>query len=367
MQADLRFRLSGQEKWRLAISIVLIYLPIRIYISNFELTWEVIQSKAPLWIIELLVNIVFFTIWISIIEYIQYFVIWTADKISFKLPARLITFLIGLVLAITFNSVFVLFWVKMEATFKKKFNLEIVRTEAERSYAYSGQKTKANTGLTIMAMLATFLLTSNRRIYQSMQEIRLNAERLEREHLQAQLMALKNQISPHFLFNSFSILTSLIESDPEKSVLFVKRLSKSYRHILEQSHSDTIKINKELEFIETYLFLLESRFGEKLKVMIDIPASNAERYLIAPLTLQLLIENAVKHNQMSEQNPLVVKIKTEIPYLIVSNFIRLRPAQADSTGMGLENIVNRYRLLSSTPACVEQKDGHFIVKIPLLT
>jgi len=367
MEVNRKSGLLSQEKWQLAISIVFIYLPIRIYVSNIEITLPVLQNKAPFWVVEFLVNIIFFRAWIGVIEFIRNSVAWTAGKISFKLPSQLITFLLGLVLAIVFNFVFIFIWVKMQSVYKEQFDISIVRTEAEMNYLNFRQKTKANTGLTVLAMLATFLLTSNRRIFYNMQEIQLNAERLERENLQAQLMALKNQISPHFLFNSLSILTSLIESDPEKSVLFVKLLSKSYRYILEQSDFDTIKIKKELEFIETYLFLLESRFGEKLKVFIDIPASFKEQYLIAPLTLQLLIENAVKHNQMSDQNPLIVTIKTEIPYLVISNPIRLRPVHGDSTGMGLENIVNRYKLLSPVLASVEKTDGCFIVKIPLLT
>ena len=367
MPADAPFQITSKEKWQLALSIVAIYLPIRIYVSNPQLTSIIVQNKLPFWLVELILNILFFRVWINIIEYIQYAVQLVSEKISFKLPVSLTTFLIGAVLAIGFNYFFVFFWIKMEHTFLKYFNLSIVRTEAERNLFYLRQKSKSNTGLTIMAMLVTFLLITNRRIHLNMQKIRLNAERLERENMQSQLIALKNQLSPHFLFNSFSILTSLIESDTAQSVIFVKRLSASYRYILEQSALDTILIKKELEFIESYLFLLEARFKDKFSVVINIAEPDRSQYLIAPLTLQLLIENAIKHNQMSEQHPLVVSIQIDKPYLIVSNAVRLRPVNVYSTGTGLENIINRYTLLSKTPTIVEKTDHFFTVKIPLLT
>jgi len=367
MQKSIPFKINSKEKWRLALSIVAIYLPIRIYISNPQLSMLVIESKTPFWLVELLINILFFRFWINIIEYIQYAVQSLAEQNTLKLPVTTTTFFIGTLLAVSFNFFFVIFWVKMEYMFLRNFDISIVRTEAEMNFFYLRQKTKANTGLTVMAMLVTFLMTSNRRIQLHMQQVQLNSERQERENMQAQLIALKNQLSPHFLFNSFSILTSLIETDTAQSVKFVKRLSASYRHILEVSGMDTVPIGKELEFVGSYLALLEARFEEKFKVMIDIPEAARSRVRIAPLTFQLLIENAMKHNQMTQEHPLVVSIKIEAGYLTVNNPVRLRPASIESPGTGLANIVNRYALLSKIPVVIEKTDYDFTVKIPLLT
>ena len=359
--------LSNKNKWQLALGIVLVYLPIRIYISNIEIDLPMIRSKAPLWAIEFLVNISFFRLWISIVERIEDFFKWIDGRITFQLPARLSAFLFGIGLAILFNLAFIQLWIGMLSFFKAEFNLTIYRTPIERNTYRSGQKNKANTGLTVMAMLATFYLVSNRKIYLNMQQLLLDAERLERENLQAQLLVLKNQVNPHFLFNNFSILTSLIESDPQKSVTFVNRLSKSYRYILSQPNAEKIALRAELDFIDTYIFLLKSRFEEKLQIKIEIPEPYYDLYLVAPLTLQLVIENAVKHNRMSDEDPLTITITIDENHLLISNPIQLRPVTENSTGLGLQNIINRYKLLTSKSVEISKTDGCFTIKIPLLT
>ena len=386
MDARQRLSVGEKSKWMLALGIVLVYLPIRIYVSNTVFTCQIVLNKLPLWIIEWLVNVIFFRVWIGIINYIQTLAGRIDKKIRFRFITQLATFFTGFFLAVLFNSVFVFMWVRMATFYNRNFNVDIFATQGAPDSltqpvnnaasdltiismltSNPSQKTKANTGLTIMAMLATFYIFSNRRMLESMAQIRVDAERLETENMHAQLMVLKQQLSPHFLFNSLSILTSLIETDPSRSVLFVNRLSKSYRYILEQNGSETVKLGAELEFLDTYIFLLKSRFEEKLNIVISIPENYAYQYLIAPLTLQLLIENAVKHNQMSEQNPLTVTIVADPPFLIVSNPLRLRSQTVYSPGIGLTNIIKRYQLLSSSPVLVEKTDDQFVVKIPLLS
>ena len=359
--------LASTKKWQLAVGIVVVYLPIRIYISNFDIDLQMIQNKGPLWVMEFLVNIAFFRLWIAIVEKIESFFEWIDGRITFQLPARLIAFLFGIGLALLFNFAFIFLWINMQALLKQQFNLTINRTPIERNSYYRTQKGKANTGLTVMAMLATFYLVSNRKMYLNTQQLLLDTERLERENLQAQLLVLKNQVNPHFLFNNFSILTSLIESDPQKSVTFVNRLSKSYRYILAQPNAEKIKLRAELDFIETYLYLLKSRFEEKLQTRIEIAESYYDNFLIAPLTLQLLIENAVKHNRMSDEDPLIITISTESEYIVVMNPIQLRPLTENSTGLGLQNIINRYKLLTTKAVEIISTDGFFTVKIPILT
>jgi sensor histidine kinase YesM len=192
-------------------------------------------------------------------------------------------------------------------------------------------------------------------------------EQLEKEMMRAQLEGLKTQISPHFLFNNLSILSSLVETEPELSVQFIHHLSKAYRYLLEKSALERIPLKTELDFVKTYTFLLKIRFEEKLEIVIDIPEADKLRYSIVPLTLQLLVENAVKHNRMSEEEPLKVYLKVNDNYLEVNNRIQPRPKNEPSTGLGLQNIINRYKLLTEKPVVVTDENEMFSVKIPFLS
>jgi len=366
MHASVDSRLSSRLKWELATGIVFIYLPVRIFLSNSYFSVDLILSKGPLWIVELLVNLIFFRIWIETIEYIEHFFDWLNTQTTIRLPSRLFVFLVGLVLAVLFNIGFTVFWIKMEFGLRKKFNIEIKRTEQDRAPYNRQQKGKANTGLTVLAMLTTVYMVSAARASARLAEVRSKAERLEKEHLQAQFMALKSQLSPHFLFNSFSILASLIEKDPVKSVRYVGELSKSYRYILEKANLELVKLNVELDFIQVYIFLLKSRFENKFHVDIAVSEVAVESYAIAPLTLQMLVENAVKHNVMSVEKPLEVSIKIKNDYLVVSNAVQIRLDSEPSTGLGLTNIINRYALLTDRPVFVNESQDYFTVEIPLL-
>lgn len=216
-------------------------------------------------------------------------------------------------------------------------------------------------------MLSAYYLAANRRSNQQLQELRLNAEQLKREATQAQLVALKNQVNPHFLFNSLSILSALVEIDAKLSVQFIDRLAKAFRYVLEQRESDKVSLATELKFLDAYKFLLNIRFDGKVKVQQTVNAEQAGQVSIAPLTLQLLLENAVKHNQMSEEQPLTVSIYVEGDQLIISNPLQLRTNPQSSTGVGLQNIKNRYRLLTERPVEAAEVDCFFVVKLPLLS
>ncbi|MBN8677250.1 MAG: tetratricopeptide repeat protein [Chitinophagales bacterium] len=190
---------------------------------------------------------------------------------------------------------------------------------------------------------------------------------LEKQQLQNEIVLLKTQVNPHFLFNSLSILSSLVYTDANLAEQFIHQLSRSYRYILEQKDQSLVSLQTELDFIKSYSFLLKIRFGDKLQLRMDIPDHLLESCQIAPLTLQLLIENAVKHNRMSEKEPLVVHIYTESDHtLIVQNRLQLRNTAVLSTGIGLQNIINRYALLSDLPVLAGETEDAFIVRIPLI-
>jgi two-component system, LytTR family, sensor kinase len=364
--------LTASQKWQIAINVIVIYLPIRIYINISDFSEVDFLQRTPLWVMEVGVNTLFFFLWISILEWIQQQLFnWFGQGflIEFKIPTQIATFIIACGLAVLFNIGFRTLWSAAETTLENQFGLTRKQIEISpiTQRINHQQKRKINTGLTIMAMLSAFYLAANRRAYRQLEDVQLKTERLEKENFKAQLTALKNQISPHFLFNNLSILSSLVENNPKLSVQFINRLSKVYRYILQQSDYERISLKTELEFVETYTFLLKIRFEDKLRIVIDIPESDQLRYSIVPLTLQLLVENAVKHNRMSDEQPLVVYFQSRGNYLVVVNWIQPRPQNEPSTGLGLQNIINRYKLLTEKPVLVTEKDESFIVKIPFLS
>jgi len=227
---------------------------------------------------------------------------------------------------------------------------------------------RANYSLTFVISISIFYLILNRKSQSRIRTMEIQAQQLTKENALAQFEALKNQVSPHFLFNSLSILSSLVHVDVNLSEKFIDQLSKAYRYILEQKDNDTVSLKTELDFLNSYAFLLKIRFENKFDVKVSVADHDAGRYRVAPLTLQLLIENSVKHNRMSEKEPLVVMIFVEDNYLVVINPVRPRTEleKAASTGIGLANIKNRYQLLTKIPVKIEQNQQLFTVKIPLI-
>jgi LytS/YehU family sensor histidine kinase len=190
-------------------------------------------------------------------------------------------------------------------------------------------------------------------------------EHLKRENLNAQLDALRTQVNPHFLFNNLNTLVSLIPEDPKQAVDFVQQLSKLYRHILEVKDEKSILLKDELDVLKAYAFLLKTRFGNNLEVNIDVPQEKLNKKIV-PLSLQLLMENAIKHNIVSADKPLHIDVFAQNGSLVVSNNLQIKNQITESTGIGLDNIRNRYRLLSEKPVLVTANDTNFTVSIPLI-
>jgi len=182
----------------------------------------------------------------------------------------------------------------------------------------------------------------------------------------AKFDALKNQLDPHFLFNSLNVLTSLIEENPNNAQKFTTSLSKVYRYILEQKNKDLITVEQELKFAKTYMSLLKMRFEDSLVFDIPEQASNPESKVV-PLSLQLLLENAVKHNIVTESKPLHIKIYESNGNLIVENNLQIKQVVKKSSGVGLNNIKQRYQLLSNKSVSIAESKTSFKVAIPMLT
>jgi sensor histidine kinase YesM len=183
----------------------------------------------------------------------------------------------------------------------------------------------------------------------------------------AKFESLKNQIDPHFLFNSLNVLSSLIEENPDNAQRFTTSLSKIYRYVLEQKDKELVSVEDELSFAKTYMNLLKMRFENSL--FYELPATtdiNPDAKVV-PLSLQLLLENTVKHNIVSEQKPLHIKIFVDGDYLAIQNVYQKKEVLQDRQGVGLQNIVDRYGIITNRKVLIEQNKETFTVKIPILT
>lgn len=191
----------------------------------------------------------------------------------------------------------------------------------------------------------------------------IEKEQLKQEKIKSELVAIKNQVNPHFLFNSLNTLNSVIRSKPESATDFVDKLSFMYRYILQSSEKNLVPLAEELEFLDSYVYLIEIRYGDRFEVNIDIDLE-VEAIEIPVLSLQLLVENAVKHNEISKSNPLKVKVYNDKEYITVENDIKPRNSIEESTGNGLLNLSKRYKVLKNNDIKIYM-DSKFTVKLPI--
>ncbi|MFP9115216.1 2TM domain-containing protein [Flavobacterium sp. RHBU_3] len=202
--------------------------------------------------------------------------------------------------------------------------------------------------------------------YKQYQENRLKQQKIIAGTASAKFETLKNQIDPHFLFNSLNVLSSLIEENPESAQKFTTSLSKVYRYVLEQKDKELVSVEEELAFAKTYMNLLKMRFENSLFYELPEKLENPEA-MVVPLSLQLLLENTVKHNVVSQQKPLHIRIFEQNGYLVVQNDYQKKEVLQDRRGVGLQNIFSRYAIITARKVQIEQDEKYFTVKLPMLT
>ena len=231
---------------------------------------------------------------------------------------------------------------------------------------FLSQEHMANYLVAIVITLIVTLAFHAFYFYKAYAENKVKEQKVIAGTASAQFESLKNQIDPHFLFNSLNVLSSLIEENPDNAQKFTTSLSKIYRYVLEQKDKELVSVEEELSFAKTYMNLLKMRFENSISYELPTDFDNPEAKVV-PLSLQLLLENTIKHNVVSEQKPLHIKIYIENNYLIVENNLQKKEVLQDRKGVGLQNIVNRYGLISERKVLVEQTETAFKVKIPILT
>jgi LytS/YehU family sensor histidine kinase len=201
------------------------------------------------------------------------------------------------------------------------------------------------------------------KIFDIVSERKKTLEAIKTEQVKNQLETLKSQINPHFLFNSFNTLISVIEYKPEQAVTFVEKLSDFYRSILQYRETEFISLEEEVTIMENYRFLLEQRFGKSIEISVNI--SNPKTYMILPLTLQLLIENAVKHNVVSKNKPLIIHITQTDENLKICNNLQPKLSVEVSTHFGLQSLSKRYLYLLGKDIIINKTADEFCITIPL--
>ena len=193
----------------------------------------------------------------------------------------------------------------------------------------------------------------------------IQTEHLKSENIQSQFEALKNQIDPHFLFNSLNTIYSLIDEHPDEAKEFITKFSNTYRHVLDVKEKVVVSLKDELEFLDSYIFLQKIRYKGNLEITINLNAGELNKF-IPPLSLQMLVENAIKHNVISEKNPLIINIFNRNDLLIVKNNLQSKDSLNKSTKIGLTNLKERYRHISEVSPEFYIKDNEYVAVIPLL-
>lgn len=200
--------------------------------------------------------------------------------------------------------------------------------------------------------------------FQAWEQSFIQAEKLKVEMLAYKYESLRNQINPHFLFNSLNVLSDLVYDDQAMAVKFIQQMSDLFRYVLDSRDKELVPLKDELEFIRSFTYMLKTRFDEKLKIEIDVNP-NSDDYIV-PMSLQLLIENAVKHNEVSEAFPLRISIRKNDDSLEVENNVQPKNAGDDSKKTGLKNITQQYAFFSERPIKIITSDEQFLVRLPVL-
>jgi sensor histidine kinase YesM len=293
---------------------------------------------------------------ISFFTFIMWTLLWRGNslltdfvdnKVSwYKYPTRRLV--VGLISTIVYTFIAVLTAMK---SFEKLFDFNF------------GSSFMWTIWFSVILTIIISLILHSREFLLRGRQATLDKEVHQKESIRAKYEALKSQISPHFLFNSLNALTNLVYEDQDKAAKFIKQLSEVYRYVLDTREKEVVPLEEEKRFLNSYLFLQQIRFGDKLKLEVDLDQA---RSLVAPLVLQMLVENAIKHNVISEQDPLHIRIFQQDGFIVVENDLQRKTVLVDdSPGIGLDNIARRYEFLSDRKVEV-LRNGKFVVKLPII-
>ncbi|CAN5595419.1 hypothetical protein BH10BAC3_BH10BAC3_08390 [soil metagenome] len=270
---------------------------------------------------------------------------------NFKIRFPIVFFITGSIIATAITGVIVL--IVGMLMHKYSFEENITPLKLNLTYAW-------------LVNLLYHLLNTVIYYFKEYTSSRIEAEELKRFHTQAELQLVKSQINPHFLFNNLNVLSALVIQNNSEANRFIEEFSKVYRYILNNHEKELVDLKTELHYINPYIFLLQKRFGDGLKFTIDIP-DNYGTYLVIPAAIQMLIENAIKHNVVSRHKPLHITLHVNgNNTVVVSNNLQAKKNVENSTEIGLKNIVKRYSLVSNREVLISNGANAFKVELPLI-
>jgi LytS/YehU family sensor histidine kinase len=217
---------------------------------------------------------------------------------------------------------------------------------------------------TAIALFITLILTS-RAFLLEWRRASIETEQMKNERLKVQYQSLKDQLNPHFLFNSLNVLSNLVYENPDTANAFIEKLARVYRYVLDVQQEELVSLDREIAFAKSYLELQKIRFGDKLNYYVDVAPDSS--VFIPPLALQLLLENALKHNKATRDSPLQIDISRKDDVLEVNNNLQKRSDDAPPSGIGLANIRERYRFFTEIPVGIHQHNGTFSAVLPLIS
>lgn len=338
--------LYKQLRYTLPVSIAIFII--------LQLVW-VASGMTIRWNTNLLVVFLYVTLYTVCLQAAN-ILVFTAIARAFNAAITAKRFIIGFLSSVAVSLV-VIFLLRVfeDVVIEKTPFALFIEQESVVSYYFA-------TAVSVIVLLIVHLLY----FYKKYQENRVKEQKIIAGTASAKFESLKNQIDPHFLFNSLNVLSSLIEENPENAQRFTTSLSKVYRYVLEQKDKELVSVNEELAFAKTYMNLLKMRFENSLTYEIP-PIAFDDEARVVPLSLQLLLENTVKHNVVSPGRPLNIKIYEDNGNLAVQNNYQKKAVLQDRQGVGLQNIIDRYAIVTSRKVTIHQSTEHFTVQIPILT
>jgi sensor histidine kinase YesM len=318
--------------------LVMGYLMCRPCFKEFSLAISVVMFSGSLWLFLWKGN--------------EYIYMITDRYVSwFKTPLKRMFIGLGLMIAYSTTAVTAITLFFFTVVFKQEINEEFFATVRE-SVTYS-----------IVISTIIMLFFTARGFLLSWRQAAINIEKIKREHVSSQYEALKNQVNPHFLFNSLNALSSLVYDHPDRAIEFINRLSDVYRYVLDSKDKEAVPVTEELDFVKSYSFLLKTRYEDNIEIEFEV---NAQDGYVPPMSLQMLLENVVKHNEISEEHPMRINVKEKDSYIFVTNRLHLKEKNSEMSGIGLENIKPRYSILTDRTVQIDHTDKEFVVGLPIL-
>ncbi len=292
------------------------------------------------------------SLWLFLWKGNEYIYIITDRYVSwFKTPLKRLFIGLGLMILYSSTAVTGLTLFFFSVVFNQEINEDFF-TEVRESVILS---------IIISTLIMSFFTA--RGFLLAWRQAAINIEKIKRDHVSSQYEALKNQVNPHFLFNSLNALSSLVHDHPDKAIEFINKLSDVYRYVLDSKDKEVVPVKEELDFVRAYSFLLKTRYEDNINIEFDV---NDKEGFVPPMSVQMLLENVVKHNEISNEHPMHIRVQEKDAYIFVNNRLQLKEESSEMSGIGLDNITSRYSVLTDRSVQINQKDHEFIVGLPIL-